>query len=173
MLLIPVEVRPSPIHGLGVFAASFVPAAAVVWQFDPGIDQRHTVAWLEEQPEHVRAYVETHCVLSLDRRHYLVLGDHTVFVNHSVRANLVSLDDVQVNGDGIVVAAREIAAGEELTIDYTTIDGGDRERMSAGLELFSPTQQAAGPGALSRAGGSRTRPRRASTPPATAPRPRA
>ena len=140
MLLVPVEVRQSQIHGLGVFASQAIRKGTIVWQFDPGIDQRHPVSWLEAQPEHVQRYVASHCVLSLDRQYYLVLGDYTLFVNHSLNPNLVSLEDVLVNDEGVVAAARHIKAGEELTINYTTIDAGDQERMNQGISLFQEPQ---------------------------------
>ena len=140
MLLVPVEVRQSPIHGLGVFARQSIRKGTVVWQFDPGIDQRHPVSWLERQPEHVQRYVASHCVLSLDKQHYYVVGDYTLFVNHSPSPNLVPLDDTLANNEGVVAAARHIKAGEELTIDYATIDAADQERVSQGVPLFEPPQ---------------------------------
>jgi len=145
MLLIPFEVRLSQIHGLGVFATAPIGKGTVVWRFDPGIDQRHPVAWLEQQPEHVRRFVDTHCVLSLDARHILVLGDHTVFVNHSLAPNMEPDDDHPVNGEGVVVAARDIAAGEELTINYAEIDADDRQRELQGRSLFGPERPAIRP----------------------------
>lgn len=136
MLLIPTEPRPSPIHGIGVFAKVPVAAGDIVWQFDPGIDHRHPLAWLDTQPEHVRAYVKTYGVLSLDQRSIYLGGDHTMFVNHSAMPNLVPRDELLRNDEGVVVAARDIAAGEELTIDYGTIDGADRDKLAKGLPLF-------------------------------------
>jgi uncharacterized protein len=138
MLLVPVEVRQSPIHGLGVFAGAPIRKGTIVWQFDPGIDQRHPVQWLVKQPEHVRRYVSTHCVLSLDKQHYYIVGDYTLFVNHSLTPNLTPADDVTVNDEGVVVAARSIKPGEELTINYATIDGADQERLDSGQPLFEP-----------------------------------
>ena len=142
MLLIPFDVRLSRIHGLGVFASESVHAGTLVWQFDPGIDQRHAVSWVKRQPEHVRRFVASHCVLSLDERHYLVLGDHSMFVNHSLSPNLVPDDDRRVNDEGVVLAARAIAVGEELTINYTEIDAADRARELRGVSLFEPERPA-------------------------------
>ena len=67
MLLIAVEMRPSAVHGLGVFARAAVPAGTIVWQFDPGVDNRHPLSWLRRQPEHVRRFLDIYGVLSLDR----------------------------------------------------------------------------------------------------------
>jgi uncharacterized protein len=140
MLLVPIEVRQSRIHGLGVFAAAPIAEGTRVWQFDPGVDQRHPVDWLQRQPAHVRRFVATHAVLSLDRRHYCILGDQTLFVNHSLDSNLAPRDEQVVNGEGVVVAARAIAPGEELTINYGEIDAADRERLTRGAPLFELQQ---------------------------------
>jgi hypothetical protein len=136
MLLIPVTVGPSPIHNLGVMAAAPIAKGTVVWQFDPGVDHRHPAAWLANQPPHVKRHVETYGVLSLDRGVYNIPGDQTLFINHSGTPNLKPDESIQVNGEGVVVALRDIAAGEELTIDYGTIDAADRDTLSRGEPLF-------------------------------------
>ncbi|MFI4987824.1 MAG: SET domain-containing protein [Alphaproteobacteria bacterium] len=136
MLLIAVEVRPSAIHGLGVYACEAVPCGRIVWQFDAGMDRRHPVSWLDGQPEHVRAFIATYGVLSLDKQHVYIAGDHTLFINHSPTPNLAPRDDLLVNGDGVVVAARDIAAGEELTVNYADIDGTDRDKVAQGLPVY-------------------------------------
>lgn len=136
MLLIAVEVRPSAVHGIGVFAREAVRRGAVVWQFDPGVDNRHPASWLERQPEHVRRFGNVYGVLSLDKTQLSIPGDHTLFINHSSTPNLVPRDEVVVNGDGVVVAARDIGIGEELTVDYAEIAGDCRERAARGLPLF-------------------------------------
>ena len=84
----------------------------------------------------MHAYVAIYGVLSLDRGSIYLGGDHTMFLNHSPTPNLVPRDEVLRNDEGVVVAARDIAAGEELTIDYGTIDGGDRDKLANGLPLF-------------------------------------
>ena len=87
MLLIAVEVRPSAVHGLGVFAREAAHRGAVVWQFDPGVDNRHPVSWLERQPGHVRRFVDIYGVLSLDKTQLSIPGDQTLFINHSSTPN--------------------------------------------------------------------------------------
>jgi len=136
MLLVPIEVRPSRIHGTGVFAAAPIAANTIVWQFDPGVDHRHPVAWLKTQPPHVQAHFGAYGVVSLDRQFIYLAGDQTIFVNHSVSPNLVPRDDLLRNGEGVVVAARDIALGEELTVNYGAIDGGDRDKLARGQPLF-------------------------------------
>jgi len=136
MLIVAIALQDSPIHGVGVYAAKPIAAGTVVWQFDPGIDHLHPISWLREQPPHVQRFVVNYGVLNLEQTHYYTLGDQTLFVNHSLSPNLVPRDDILVNGEGVVVAARDIAAGEELTVNYGTIDGCDRDRLAQGLPLF-------------------------------------
>ena len=136
MLLIPIEVRPSRIHGTGVFATAPVRAGEVVWQFDPGVDHLHSLEWLKTQPRHVQAHFKTYGVVSLDRNSIYLAGDPTIFINHSETPNLTPRDELLRNGEGVVVAARDIAAGEELTINYGTIDGSDRDKLARGEPLF-------------------------------------
>jgi hypothetical protein len=136
MLLIAVEVRASAIHGLGVFAGEAVAKGQTVWQFDPGMDRKHPAEWLQRQPAHVRRFMALYGVLSLDRRHYYIAGDQTLYINHSAAPNLVPRPEILVNDEEVVVAARDIAVGAELTIDYGTIDGADRDRLAQGGSLF-------------------------------------
>jgi hypothetical protein len=107
-----------------------------VWQFDPGVDHRHPVAWLKTQPPHVQAHFAAYGVLSLDRQSIYLAGDQTIFINHSPTPNLTPKDDLLRNNEGVVIAARDIASGEELTVNYGEIDGGDRDKLAQGRPLF-------------------------------------
>ena len=75
-------------------------------------------------------------MLSLDQSEIGIPGDQTLFINHAPVPNLVPRDEHIVNGEGVVAAARDIAAGEELTVDYAAIAGDCRERAARGLPLF-------------------------------------
>lgn len=39
MMLIPTYVAPSPIEGVGVFAAEYIEEGALIWNLDPGLDR--------------------------------------------------------------------------------------------------------------------------------------
>jgi hypothetical protein len=136
MLIVPVVVRHSAIHGLGVFATAFIPKGTVIWQFDPGIDRHLPAEWLKSQPPHVQRFVHSYAVLGMDQESYTLTGDWTLFINHANPGNMTPNPAIQVNGEEVVVAARDIHAGEELTIDYAEIDGADREKVRKGLPLF-------------------------------------
>jgi uncharacterized protein len=111
VLRVRTRLAPSPIHGLGLFAAEFIPAGAVVWAFDPPVDQRVPLAALDGAPARVRSFVATYGYLEAD--HVLLCGDDARFLNHARPANCSSRGEA-------TVALRDIRPGEELTDDYAT-----------------------------------------------------
>ena len=121
MLLVRTRVGPSSIHGLGVFAEEPIAAGAPVWEFTPGWDLEHDPAEVERLPPHVRAflshfgYVDPH----LGGRVVLCF-DHARYMNHSDAPNVAP--DYARGRHGPDFAARDIAAGEELTVDYGLFD---------------------------------------------------
>jgi hypothetical protein len=139
MFIVPIKVQQSPIEGLGVFAAEFIRKGTVVWQFDPGVDKRHPVAWVSQQPAHVQRFFASYGVKSLDQQTYYLAGDQTLFVNHSDRSNMAPDPAQLINGEEVVVATRDIQPGDEMTINYGEIDGADREKVRRGVPLFGGT----------------------------------
>jgi SET domain-containing protein len=94
-----IYVAESRIHGRGLFAGNRISAGTVIGRLrvrPAGRDGTY-VLWLDEN----RA-VEVVCDLK--------------FINHSDRPNACYYDDLSV------VALRDIAAGEEITHDYTCSD---------------------------------------------------
>jgi SET domain-containing protein len=116
MLMVPTEIRPSPIHGIGLFLTAPVKKDEVTWRFDARIDRIYSAAEFEILPKignFMKMYAHWYEPLNL----WMVCGDYANFINHSDTPNTRSLGIVF--GDD--VAARDIAAGEELTSDYNTI----------------------------------------------------
>lgn len=108
MLLVRTTVRPSLIHGRGLFAAVPIPRGTPVWAYDDGIDRLLTTApWAD---------IEPYCWREADA--WVLPGDDARFMNHSFTPN------VRSGGSRFApdVAAQDIGVGEELTIDYTTFD---------------------------------------------------
>ena len=141
MLLVPIALRPSKIHGTGVFSTAHVPNQTRVWQFDRAVDQRYPMSEFKKLPAHVQKHIEKFGVFGLDGRYFYIWGDHTFLINHSNTPNLVPRDEILVHGEGVVVATRDIEPGEELTIDYTLIDAHERDKVLQGRGLF-PEQKA-------------------------------
>jgi hypothetical protein len=103
VLLVRTEVRPSAIHGQGLFAAQSIRKGQDVWRFEPRVDQISAVAsghfsWRTEYG-------------------YVTPGDDAKFINHSKTPNLWTMP-----GMAPVCAARDIEAGEELTESYADYD---------------------------------------------------
>jgi len=115
MLLVPTFLAPSPIHGIGLFAAAPIPAGAVVWRLDAGFDLAVDEGALSELGVVAQLQVQRYAYLDPDRRVRILCGDDARFFNHADDANCRDAPD----GDGLItVAVRDIADGEELTWDY-------------------------------------------------------
>jgi len=113
MLTIKSVVRPSPIHGLGCFAAESVAQGQVVWEFHPAIDRRFAPHELARLPAAILEHFRTYAWVNPVDNCVLFSGDHSKFFNHSDDAN------TKMTPDGYrCVACRDIAAGEELTCNY-------------------------------------------------------
>lgn len=105
------DVRPSPIAGLGVFTAKPCKAGERLLIIAGEV--------IDEDECDRREVEENNCVIYyLDDAHYIdpVTSLKCRSLNHSCRPNAVpcTRDDVSL----WLVALRDIAAGEELTIDY-------------------------------------------------------
>jgi len=111
LLLIEHYVAPSSIHGLGVFAASFVAKGTKVWVFHPAVDRVIPVSELAELPDHVIERLEAHSEYLPWCHSLRVAADGDYYMNHSDDPNL------EDNGDK-VFARRDIHIGEELQCDY-------------------------------------------------------
>ncbi len=119
MLLVKTYLDKSPIHGIGLFAAEPIPEGTVVWRLDPAIDLQLEPEVIDRLAPPARDQIEKYTYLDPVLRRHVLCGDVARFFNHDERPNCRDLPDAK---GGVTVAARPIAAGEELTCDYATID---------------------------------------------------
>jgi len=120
-----VMIKASPVHGIGVFAIRDIPKGTQDI-FSQGIGEWIEVSKeeVEALPKHSRDLVENHCLF--DEKSYFIpdygfkLVDLVIYLNHSDRPNVVSIND----GERFE-AIRDIACGEELFVDYGTIVEGE------------------------------------------------
>jgi SET domain-containing protein len=126
MLLVRTRLGPSPIHGLGLFAVDPIPAGTAVWRFTPGFDLDLEPATVDAQPQPFRDALLHYGWVDPGVDRYLLCCDDVRFMNHSDTPNVRP----RFEGDprGADVAIRDIAAGEELTIDYRIVEGARPER---------------------------------------------
>lgn len=117
MLMVATELRPSAIHGIGVFLLEPAAAGQLVWRFDSRIDRVYSDYELAQLPEGLQSFLRTYSTLHSATRLWVLCGDNGRHFNHSDTPNTLS----QSIAFGDDVAARDLRAGEELTSDYRTI----------------------------------------------------
>ncbi|OGJ64288.1 hypothetical protein A3C37_05415 [Candidatus Peribacteria bacterium RIFCSPHIGHO2_02_FULL_53_20] len=122
MLLCKTILEKSPIHGIGVFAACDIPKGTVIWEFTDGFDQEISAGLIEGLPAPARDCILKYAYRKPDSDLYVHCADDTRFFNHSENPTITS-----TSVDGPDIAACDIRAGEELTIDYRSYDA-DWER---------------------------------------------
>jgi SET domain-containing protein len=128
MLLVPTRIAPSTIHGIGVFAVDPIAAGTPVWRFHKGLDMEFGAEVLDGLPAHVRTFFAHYGYLDRNVKRIILCFDDARFVNHSDTPNVAT--DYAQDPYGLDVALRDIAAGEEITMDYA----GFEESAGRGME---------------------------------------
>lgn len=113
------EVRSSPVHGLGLFAREAIAEREIV-----AVKGGHVLTarqWAALTPALGPAEIQIAeglviAPVTRDER-----ADSMLYTNHSCEPNLA------IQGQIVLVAMRDIAPGEELTIDWATTDDSDDE----------------------------------------------
>ncbi|MGZ8345575.1 MAG: SET domain-containing protein [Allosphingosinicella sp.] len=117
MLLFDTELRPSPIHGIGVFLLEDVKAGDVIWRFDSRIDTIYSDEEILSLPARTQEFLRTYSTWHEAAGLWVLCGDNGRHFNHSSTPNTVS----QGIAFGDDIAAADLPAGTELTSDYRTI----------------------------------------------------
>jgi SET domain-containing protein len=120
-----VMIKPSGIHGIGVFAVRDIPNGCNQ-MFSKEMGEWTTVPKIEinELPQHAQDIVENYCLY--DEANYFLPAqgfkaiDLSLFLNHADIPNIIS-----VNDGACFEAIRDIRRGEELLIDYGAIVDGE------------------------------------------------
>jgi SET domain-containing protein len=115
------QIRPSAIHGIGVFALCTIPKGQR-GLFSQGQEQWIPVSKKEVAalPQHAVDLIENYCLY--DEENYFVpeygfkILDLVIFLNHSETPNIASINE----GEDFETL-RDIATGEELLINYGDI----------------------------------------------------
>jgi SET domain-containing protein len=116
-----VALKPSAVHGIGVFAIVDIPKGCRKI-FSKGVGEwvKLPIADVEKLPGHSRSLIETYCLY--DEDHYYVpdygfkVMDIVNYLNHSSAPNIAS-----VNEGEDFEAMVDIPAGTELLVDYTRL----------------------------------------------------
>lgn len=122
MLLVKTTIGPSKIHGIGLFAAEFIPKGTPTWRFKPGLDVVISREELDALPEQARAAFKNYCYKSNRTGRYILPFDDARYFNHSENANCIEEPSLMDEGEAGDVAAHDIQVGEELTNNYLIFD---------------------------------------------------
>lgn len=104
----------SPAIGYGLFATRLIPMGSITWAGDK-LDQIITPAALDNLPPLLRRQAHRYSYLN-GRGERILCWDHGRFVNHSCAAVCLG------PGFDFEIAVRDIAAGDEITDDYGTLN---------------------------------------------------
>ncbi|HEY8565294.1 MAG TPA: SET domain-containing protein-lysine N-methyltransferase [Beijerinckiaceae bacterium] len=117
MMMVDTELKPSAIHGLGVFLRQPVRRGDLIWRFDGRIDRVYTPHEIETLPEHMQAYLRIYSTWHESAGLFVLCGDNGRYFNHSDTPTTVS-NAIAFGEDH---ASADWPAGTELTSDYRTI----------------------------------------------------
>ncbi len=129
MLLVKTTLGPSSIHGIGLFAAEFIPKGTPIWKYQDGFDFKIDKASVEKLSAESRSETLKYAYLSTLSNQYILCSDDARFFNHSDHPNCEEIT-YPTEPEGVDIAARDIQAGEELTCDYRDFDADFDYKMS-------------------------------------------
>lgn len=117
-----VMIKPSGVHGIGVFAVNKIPKGCreMFSKEEEGEWTKLTFDEVNALPAPSRYMIETYCLY--DDTHYFVPAkgfkkmDIALYLNHNEVPNIASINEGEA-----FEALRDIEAGEELFVDYGTI----------------------------------------------------
>src|SRR3989344_3585722 len=133
MLTTLASARPSPTHGIGLFADQFIPKGTITWRFDPKFDIVFPKDEVEKMPEYQKRLIKFFAYFSNKQQAYIYSIDDSRFLNHSTHPNhdiLPIKNEVELCN----VSNCDIQIGEELTVDYRAFDDIDKESRASYLQ---------------------------------------
>lgn len=120
-----VMIKPSPLHGIGVFAMRDIPKGTRGF-FSKGIGGWIELSYAEVEalPAHSKYLIHTYCLFDEEKYYVPDYGfkimDLSLYLNHSENSNIISINDGEDFETKIA-----IKAGEELLINYGEIVDSD------------------------------------------------
>lgn len=120
MFTIKTKIGPSEIHGTGVFADQFIPKGTVIWVDHP-LNMQISEEQIKQLPDVAREYLLQVCYKSFKSGNYVLCFDNCRYTNHSDSPNTAEIRTTDP-GEDYDIALKDIQEGEELTLDYRTMD---------------------------------------------------
>src|SRR3712207_1765980 len=91
MMMVETELRPSPIHGTGVFLLEPVKQGDLIWRFDGRVDRVYPDVELASMPERLRAFLSIYSTYHEQTGLWVLCGDNGRHFNHSEQPNTTSM----------------------------------------------------------------------------------
>lgn len=123
MLRIKTFIKKSKIHGMGLFAAEFIPKGTITWKYEPLFDTAFTQEEIESLPELQKNYILYYAYLDKKLKKLVLCADNQRYINHSKNTNIQSTPRKDI-------ASKDIAKGEELLCNYNQFDNTYFKRMN-------------------------------------------
>ena len=117
MMMVDTVLRPSEIHGIGVFLVGAVAKGTLIWKYDSRLDRVYSEAEIAALPALNQNFLRTYSTWHEGVELWVLCGDNGRHFNHSDSPTSVS-DGIAFGCD---YAAADLPAGTELTSDYSTI----------------------------------------------------
>lgn len=117
MIVVKTVIKPSNIHGMGLFADQFISKDSVIFEEEEHFTKKFTLKEVEYMLDIQREFIEHWGYLS--NGVYKLSLDNDRFFNHSKNPNTYESDDEE---NKYTYAKRDIYPGEELTTNYNDFD---------------------------------------------------
>ncbi len=117
MMMVQTVLKPSEIHGTGVFLVQPVSKGTLLWRFDSRIDRVYCDQEIETLPRLMQQFLRTYSTWNSAVKLWVLCGDNGRHFNHAAVPNSIS-DGIAFGSD---YAANDLPAATELTSDYSTI----------------------------------------------------
>ena len=121
MLLIKTIIKPSSIHGIGLFADQNISKGTKIWKFSPSLDLEINPSDFEKLSQYEKDIILFSGFNSKKTGNYHLSFDNVRYINHSTSGN-ISTDPTINDIEYPLIANRDIKKGEELTQNYFEFD---------------------------------------------------
>lgn len=121
MLLIKTIIKPSSIHGIGLFADQDISKGTEIWKFSPGLDLEISPYDFKKLSQYEKDFFLFSGFHSKKTGNYHLSFDNVRYINHSNSGNIssdISIDDIEYP----LIANQDIKKGEEITQNYFEFD---------------------------------------------------
>jgi len=130
MLRVKTLLKPSGVHGIGLFADQAIKKGTVTWKYDPEFDVGFTKKELDSLPKTARHFLLFFCYFDRDLKKFILCADNQRHINHAKNSNKENILSTPRKD----VAKRDIKRGEEFLCDYNKFDDGYFKRMKINHE---------------------------------------